>query len=211
MKLSDIREEYSKKALEIDQVEESPIDQFQVWMNEALQAEVKEPTAMTLSTVSIANKPSSRIVLLKGVEDDAFVFFTNYESNKGYAIANNPNVCLSFFWPDLERQVIIQGKASKVSDHASDTYFNSRPRASRIGAHVSKQSDIIADRSILDKRYEDLVAEYEGREIPRPAHWGGYAVVPDHMEFWQGRPSRLHDRLSYRIENGLWVIERLSP
>ncbi|MTI30203.1 pyridoxamine 5'-phosphate oxidase, partial [Cytophagales bacterium RKSG123] len=207
-----IRTEYSKESLEINDVNSNPVEQFKKWFEEALQAEVMEPSAMNLATISSQGRPSSRIMLLKGVENQKFIFYTNYESNKGKDIIANPFVALNFFWPELERQVRVEGIIKKVSAETSDSYFKSRPRSSQIGAWVSEQSHPITDRKILEERYQQLVKKYEGQEIPRPSFWGGYKVIPERIEFWQGRPSRLHDRLSYTKEsNNNWKIERLSP
>lgn len=177
----------------------------------ALNADIMEPNAMTLSTVE-GNKPSSRIVLLKGVENEEFVFYTNYNSSKGRQMALNPNVTLNFFWPELERQVRIDGTVQKVDEATSDAYFQSRPRGSQIGAWVSPQSEVIDKRAVLNHRLEEIELRFQNKEIERPPHWGGYSVKPYMIEFWQGRPSRLHDRIRYTFsESGNWKIERLAP
>lgn len=210
MDLHHIREEYTKRVLSQHDCHENPIAQFEQWLKEAIHAQVNEPTAMNLATVDENGRPSSRVVLLKEVNAQGFVFFTNYHSHKGRAIAQNPYVSLTFFWPELERQVRIEGKVEKISAQESDTYFASRPYTSRIGAWASEQSAVILGyKSLLAKAA--LIAAKHPFEVPRPPHWGGYLVVPDRMEFWQGRPSRLHDRIRYRIEQNQWIRERLSP
>ncbi|OOF65089.1 pyridoxamine 5'-phosphate oxidase [Rodentibacter pneumotropicus] len=210
MDLHNIREEYRKRVLSQHDCHKDPISQFELWMNEAITSQVNEPTAMNVATVDENGKPSSRMVLLKEVNQQGFVFFTNYHSKKGLAIEHNPYVALTFFWPELERQVRIKGKAVKISDKQSDEYFASRPYTSRIGAWASKQSAVISGyKSLLAKAA--LVAAKYPINVPRPAHWGGYLITPNCVEFWQGRPSRLHDRIQYRLENNIWIRERLSP
>ncbi|NBH75907.1 pyridoxamine 5'-phosphate oxidase [Rodentibacter pneumotropicus] len=210
MDLHNIREEYRKRVLSQHDCHKDPISQFELWMNEAITSQVNEPTAMNVATVDENGKPSSRMVLLKEVNQQGFVFFTNYHSKKGLAIEHNPYVALTFFWPELERQVRIEGKAVKISDKQSDEYFASRPYTSRIGAWASKQSAVISGyKSLLAKAA--LVAAKYPINVPRPAHWGGYLITPNCVEFWQGRPSRLHDRIQYRLENNIWIRERLSP
>ncbi len=210
MDLHNIREEYRKRVLSQHDCHKDPISQFELWMNEAITSQVNEPTAMNVATVDENGKPSSRMVLLKEVNQQGFVFFTNYHSKKGLAIEHNPYVPLTFFWPELERQVRIEGKAVKISDKQSDEYFASRPYTSRIGAWASKQSAVISGyKSLLAKAA--LVAAKYPINVPRPAHWGGYLITPNCVEFWQGRPSRLHDRIQYRLENNIWIRERLSP
>jgi len=211
MDIAAIRKEYTLKALEIDQVDKDPIKQFKVWFEEALHANVPEPNAMNLATVTLQGKPTSRIVLLKGIEEEEFIFYTNYESRKGKEMAHVPYACLNFFWPELERQIRIEGEISKVAPSTSDEYFQSRPRGSRIGAHVSPQSKVLSDRSILEEKAKELEKEFKGKEVPRPVHWGGYGLMPSLIEFWQGRASRLHDRITYEFENGKWMIKRLAP
>lgn len=206
-----LRENYTKGSLDIAAVAPSPFTQFNRWFDEALKSEIREPNALTLSTVSADGKPAARIVLLKKI-DTGFTFFTNYLSRKGSELAENPNGCISFFWNELERQVRIEGLIEKVSDTESDDYFQSRPRASQIGAWSSNQSMVIENRSVLEEREKALLTKYEGQLIPRPHHWGGYRLVPTYVEFWQGRPSRLHDRITYSLQaDGQWKIERLSP
>lgn len=210
-KIADIRKDYARHTLDIADVKEDPLDQFTAWFDQVLDSEVMEPNAMYLSTLDKEGNPSGRIVLLKGIESKAFVFYTNYNSHKGREIEKHPFVSLTFFWPELERQVRIQGKVSKVSAALSDAYFASRPRGSQIGAWVSPQSQVIESREMLEKLNEDLTAQFEGKEIERPKHWGGYAVHPEKVEFWQGRPNRLHDRICYTKEVSSWKIERLAP
>lgn len=210
--LADIRKEYTRSTLEVDKVTTRPIPQFEKWFDEAVKAGVPEPTAMTLSTVSAAGRPSSRVVLLKGISEGAFLFYTNYQSNKGKALEANEHVALNFFWPELERQVRIEGVAGRVSAATSDDYFHSRPRASQIGAWASPQSTVIANRDILEARVKALENKFAAQdEIPRPQQWGGYAVDPVYVEFWQGRPSRLHDRIVYVLGEKGWTIHRLAP
>jgi pyridoxamine 5'-phosphate oxidase len=210
--IENIRKEYTLKDLDISHVHKDPLKQFSVWFDEAIKSNLEEPTAMTLATISPENKPSSRVVLLKGIEDGGFIFYTNYNSKKAKDIEQNPYVCLNFHWVELERQVRIQGKISKISEAKSTAYFKMRPRASQIGALASDQSQIINSRKELEDRFNELTAQYEGKEIPRPQHWGGYIVIPESIEFWQGRRSRLHDRILYTLlEPQKWNIERLAP
>jgi pyridoxamine 5'-phosphate oxidase len=207
-----IRSDYKMHTLTEDQVEGSPIRQFSRWWDEAIASEIYEVNAMTLATASADGVPSARIVLLKDFDEQGFVFFTNYESEKGREIAANPRVSLLFFWKELERQVRINGTASKIAAEESDAYFNSRPAGSRIGALASPQSKVVSSREELELRYSEIEKQFAEGEIVRPAHWGGYRVKPDSFEFWQGRSSRMHDRICYRGgENGSWRIERLAP
>ncbi len=209
--IADLREEYTKANLTVDEVLSNPIDQFINWFDNAVESAIMEPNAMNLATVN-NDKVSSRVVLLKGVEHNNFVFYTNYNSDKGKQIANNPHVALTFFWPELERQIRIEGIVSKVNESTSDIYFKSRPRGSQIGAWVSPQSHEIPNREILDEKLKQIEEKFKGIDVERPPHWGGYAVTPVLMEFWQGRPSRLHDRISYcKEKNGSWNIKRLAP
>ena len=209
--LEAIRKDYSKKELSPEDCLPDPVEQFSVWLNEALQAEVAEPTAMHLASVSPDGRPSGRIVLLKGVENGQFVFYTNYQSRKGLHIAGNTAVALTFFWPELERQVRIEGEARRVAAAVSDRYFASRPYTSQLGAWASEQSTVLSSKADLIKRAA-MTGLRHPVKVPRPPHWGGYAVTPGLLEFWQGRPSRLHDRVQYqRAENGNWQISRLSP
>jgi pyridoxamine 5'-phosphate oxidase len=208
--IADLRKDYTQTGLE--QGDSSPFKQFELWFNQALAADLLEPNAMTLATVTSEGKPDARIVLLKGFDDRGFVFYTNYLSHKGQELAANPHAALVFLWGDLERQVRVVGRVEKATDLEADTYFQSRPLGSRLGAWASTQSEVIASREFLEARMAALEKEYEGKEIPRPDHWGGFRVVPTELEFWQGRPSRLHDRLRYRLqENGVWEIDRLAP
>jgi pyridoxamine 5'-phosphate oxidase len=209
--LRDIRYSYTSGTLEESQAEPNPFKQFEVWMKVALEANLHEPNGMILSTVGPENRPSSRAVLLRGFDSSDFVFFTNYNSRKGQEIAGNPFACISFWWPTLERQVRIEGRIAKVESAESDEYFTSRPYGSRIGSAASPQSQIIESRSKLEQIVAELEAQYP-EEVPRPEHWGGYRLSPDYLEFWQGRPSRLHDRLTYRLQaDGSWLMARLAP
>jgi pyridoxamine 5'-phosphate oxidase len=213
MVLAGLRKDYTLQALNLEGTAPDPATQFHQWMEEALKAAVPEPTAMHLCTVSADGRPSGRIVLLKGLDAEGFTFFTNYDSRKGRHIAASPYVSLTFFWPELERQVRVEGTVRKASAEASDAYFRSRPRASRIGALASPQSQVIPDRRVLEEKVAALNAQYgEAADIERPAHWGGYVVTPDAVEFWQGRPSRLHDRILYtRTATVEWQKSRLAP
>ncbi len=210
--LADLRKEYSKETLDVSLVSQNPIRQFESWFDEALRAEVLEANAMTLSTVTEEGKPSARIVLLKGIEQNRFLFFTNYQSQKGKELLNNPACALTFFWPELERQVRIEGIASRLDDKASENYFQSRPRGSQIGAWASPQSVIIKDRALLEDRTKALELKFKGKDVlPKPHQWGGFSVEPLEIEFWQGRPNRLHDRIVYYQIDNSWVIHRLAP
>lgn len=209
--IADIRKDYSAKTLTRNEVDKNPINQFNTWFEEAVNGEVDEVNAMTLSTASKEGKPTARIVLLKGVEDDGFVFFTNYNSQKGQQLAENPFASLTFFWKELERQVRIEGAVKKISKENSDLYFKSRPYKSRVGAWVSDQSEPLASRFDLIQKFTLKAAHFVGQEVPKPDFWGGYFLKPDRIEFWQGRPSRLHDRINYKLEGKSWKIDRLSP
>jgi len=207
----DIRKDYSVKKLAKTGVDKNPINQFNKWFNEATHAQIEEVNAMTLSTATKSGKPSARIVLLKGVENNGFVFFTNYNSAKGQQLAENPFAALTFFWKELERQVRIEGTVQKISEQNSVTYFNSRPYKSRVGAWVSDQSKPLTSRVELMQKFTLKAATFIGQQVPKPSFWGGYILIPTRIEFWQGRSSRLHDRINYSLENGKWAIERLSP
>ncbi len=209
--IADIRKDYKLRSLSELDVAANPIDQFTTWWNDAIASNIDEVNAMTLATADEKGRPSARIVLLKGVSENGFEFFTNYESNKGKDMAANNNVALVFFWKELERQIRIEGKVSKLSEAESDQYFFSRPAESRIGAWSSPQSNIIENRDLLDKNVLETRATFEGKEIIRPPFWGGYIVKPTNIEFWQGRSSRLHDRIAYFLENNAWSIKRLAP
>jgi len=210
--LAEIRKEYSKATLDINNVSSDPIHQFTKWFDEALEAKVLEPNAMSLATVSSDNRPSCRIVLLKGIEENKFLFYTNYQSHKGKELENNPVCALTFFWPELERQVRIEGVASRVSENKSIEYFRSRPMGSQVSAWASPQSAIIENRIILEDRARQIEKRFEGNQVlPKPQQWGGYEVDPLLIEFWQGRESRLHDRLEYVRVDGSWKIHRLAP
>ena len=209
--LADIRSEYSSRALSEEKIDSDPFAQFGVWMDEAIESQANEPTAMTLSTVSGDGRPSSRVVLLKGYDHDGFVFFTNYNSRKGRELAENPYAAINFFWPELERQVNVSGRTSKVSAEESDEYFESRPFTSRVGAWASNQSEKIDSRMTIMAKAAKLLVKYASGNVPRPPHWGGFRLVPDRFEFWQGRESRLHDRICYERSGNDWSIARLSP
>lgn len=211
--LGDYRKSYEKGELLLENIPENPLELFRNWFIEVdTHFNIDEANAMTISTIGLDGYPKSRVVLLKKYTYEGFIFYTNYESEKGKAIKSNPNVCLSFFWHSAERQVIIKGKAEKISGNLSDGYFETRPRGSQLGAIVSNQSEPIANRNILDEKLKILEKKYEGREIKRPEFWGGYIVRPIEIEFWQGRPNRLHDRFRYKFQEDYnWKIERLCP
>lgn len=210
--LTDLRREYASRALDEKDAHADPITQFTIWFDEALKSQLLDANAMTLATASAKGEPSARTVLLKGADEHGFVFYTNYDSAKGRDLAANPRAALLFFWSELERQVRINGAIAKTTAAESDQYFQSRPVESQIGASISNQSQPIADRSILEKKYEELAAKYVDAKVPRPASWGGYRLTPDAIEFWQGRKSRLHDRLLYtRQADGSWSRSRLAP
>jgi pyridoxamine 5'-phosphate oxidase len=212
MNPADLRREYASQSLLETEVAKNPIEQFERWWLQANETEIVEANAMTLATASTDGMPSARIVLLKGYDNSGFVFFTNYNSYKSLQLLENPKACLVFFWKELERQVRITGLVEKISDEENDAYFNSRPVGSRVGAHASPQSQVIESREWLDENYKQLASTLDADNIKRPVHWGGYRVKPVIIEFWQGRPSRLHDRLQYSLEDsGVWKIERLAP
>ena len=221
--IADIRKDYKLASLEEADVAANPIDQFTRWWNEAVASQIDEVNAMTLATVNAAGVPAARIVLLKGYNPNGFIFFTNYESDKGKNLAQNPNAAIVFFWKELERQIRIEGTVQKVSAEESDRYFNSRPASSRIGAWASPQSAVIENRLVIEQNVERYSSIFANDSIERPDHWGGYIVKPRSIEFWQGRSSRLHDRIKYTLENSAynaatdtrsdasWKIERLAP
>ena len=210
--IANIRKDYRKATLDVTSVDKDPVRQFEKWFGEALNSEVMEPNAMNLATVNHEGKPSSRIVLLKGLDNNRFVFYTNYQSKKGKELENNPACALTFFWPELERQVRIEGVATRVDASMSEEYFQSRPLESQMGAWASPQSAPIENRAILEQRFREIQKKFEGHTVlPRPHQWGGYQVEPFQLEFWQGGPGRLHDRIQYvRIDNA-WKIYRLAP
>ena len=211
-KLQDMREEYASAELSENSVKADPIKQFGIWFDEAREAELPERNAMTLATATHDGRPSARVVLLKGYSDAGFVFFTNYLSRKGKEIGKNPMGALTFFWPSLERQIRIEGVLEKVSKEESDKYFHSRPKNSQVGAVASPQSQEIPDRAFIEKKWEEPTAAYDGKEVPKPSFWGGYLLKPRLIEFWQGRPNRLHDRILYKkIDNKNWKKVRLAP
>ena len=210
--IADLRQNYTRAGLSEADVNSDPIEQFKTWFEQALDANLIEPNAMTIATATPEGKPTARIVLLKGVSDRGFVFYTNYESQKGQQLIANPYAALVFLWDKLERQVRIEGEVEKLSTEESAEYFHSRPKGSQLGAIASDQSRIIPNREILEQRLSELQEKYADETVPLPEHWGGFRVVPNRIEFWQGRPSRLHDRLVYDLQDdGSWEINRLSP
>jgi len=211
--LSNYRKSYEKGELLLNNVPDNPLELFRDWFIEVdTHFNIEETNAMTISTIGLDGYPKSRVVLLKKYTHEGFIFYTNYNSEKGKAIASNPSVCLSFFWHSAERQIIIKGKAEKIAENLSDGYFESRPRGSQLGAIVSDQSEVIPDRDTLETKLKNLEVHFDGKEIERPNHWGGFIVKPVELEFWQGRPNRLHDRIRYQLQDDFnWKIERLSP
>lgn len=209
--LPELREEYGRESLNESDLAKDPIEQFTLWFQEAVKAGLPEPNAMALATASAAGRPSARIVLLKGYDLRGFSFFTNYQSRKGRELAENPYAALLVFYPPLERQIRIEGRIETISPEESDAYYLSRPIGSRLGAWASNQSEVVPDRATLDRRLAELEKRAVSEPFPRPSHWGGYRVVPDSLEFWQGRPNRMHDRLRYRLTPEGWKVERLEP
>ncbi|AFY53508.1 Pyridoxamine 5'-phosphate oxidase [Rivularia sp. PCC 7116] len=210
--IADLRQDYTLHGLSETEVDSNPLIQFKQWFDRAVSADILEPNAMTVATTTPEGKPSARMVLLKDFDERGFVFYTNYNSQKAQELAENPQAVLVFWWAELQRQVRISGRVEKVSEAESDKYFYSRPLKSRLGAWVSNQSKVIESREVLEKQLEELQEKYQNQEVPRPSHWGGIRVIPAEIEFWQGRSSRLHDRLVYRRNyDGDWRIERLSP
>lgn len=211
--LSNYRKSYEKSALMEDSILENPLEQFQKWFYEVEATDgLVEPNAMTVSTIGLDGFPKNRVVLMKRYTHEGFIFYTNYQSEKGKALETNPSICLSFFWPNLERQVIIKGKAEKIAENLSDGYFESRPVGSQLGAIISHQSETIASREEMEEKLAEMEKKYQGKELERPSYWGGYLVRPVSIEFWQGRPNRLHDRIRYVLQEDFnWKIERLQP
>ncbi|HLW65636.1 MAG TPA: pyridoxamine 5'-phosphate oxidase [Gemmataceae bacterium] len=212
MTLANLRREYMQHGLRESDCAADPMQQFRLWMDQALTTDLTEPAAITLATCTPDGRPSARIVLLKGIDARGFVFFTNYDSRKGKELAANSRAAIVCFWPELERQIRAEGSVEKITPEESDAYHRSRPRGSQLGAWTSYQSEVIPGREILEERLRDLEARFGEGEIPRPPHWGGFRLIPEVIEFWQGRPNRLHDRIRYRrLESGEWLRERLSP
>jgi pyridoxamine 5'-phosphate oxidase len=211
VELADLRKEYTQQGLHETEADDDPVEQFRRWFEQAVSAQLPEPNAMTLATCTPDGRPSARIVLLKGYNGNGFTFFTSYEGRKAKELDSNPRAALVFYWPELERQIRIEGNIERTSSEESDAYFATRPRNSQLGAWASSQSSVVASREVLERRWAELQARYANQPVPRPPHWGGYRLIPTVFEFWQGRPSRLHDRLRYRRSPTGWVRERLSP
>lgn len=209
--LQNMRQNYINATLDESDVDDNPIVQFKNWFEHAVESKLDEPNAMTLATVTKAGKPDARIVLLKGIDDNGFRFYTNYLSAKGKELKKNPYASLVFFWHALERQIRVEGTVTKLDKETSEEYFKTRPRKSQIGAIASPQSQIIENRAILENKFNEFETENEGKEIAKPSHWGGYVVKPTRIEFWQGRRSRLHDRINYELSGNKWLKTRLAP
>ncbi|PJA06962.1 MAG: pyridoxamine 5'-phosphate oxidase [Flavobacteriales bacterium CG_4_10_14_0_2_um_filter_32_8] len=209
--INGIRRDFAGKPLNEEAVDNNPIEQFQVWLEEAINAQLLDPYAMSITTVHPNGQPSSRIVYMRGIKENGFVFYTNYNSDKAKSLDQNNKVALSFFWVELERQIRIEGEVKKVSEADSDTYFSQRPRESQIGAWASNQSETIKDRAELEEKVAYFTNKFKTTEVPRPPHWGGYLVVPTKFEFWQGRPNRLHDRIIFTKSGDAWKKSRLAP
>jgi pyridoxamine 5'-phosphate oxidase len=209
--IASIRKEYRLSKLDYDSLDTKPLNQFRFWLNDAIRSQVAEPTAMTLATATPDARPSARVVLLKDIDQDGFTFFTNYSSRKGWQLEANPHAALVFFWPELERQVRIEGKVTKVSRQVSDEYFNLRPEGSKIGSWASPQSQRIPSRSYMENLQRDYLQLFQNKKLERPENWGGYKLIPTLYEFWQGRENRLHDRFEYSLNGNIWEIHRLAP
>lgn len=209
--LGDLRNEFTKATLSEEELLTQPFDMFKLWLEQYMKTNPQEPTAMTLATVDEQNQPWQRILLLKGMDEKGFIFFTNMESNKGQHLANNPNGSMHFFWLEMERQIQIQGTIETVSREESLAYFHSRPKESQVGALASDQSRPLANRQIMEDKYQQLLQDFANKDVPLPDHWGGYRLKPERFEFWQGGAYRLHDRFEYLLKNGIWVNSRLYP
>ncbi len=209
--LNSVRHDFSNKPFDESDASDNPMHQFAEWFEEAVGAQVLDPKAMVISTVDNEGMPHSRVVYNRGIRESGIVFYTNYNSQKGGHLDQNNRISVNYFWPELERQIRFNGTVEKLTDEESNTYFKGRPRASKIGAWASEQSDVIAERSLLEHRVRQFTAKFEGEEVPRPPHWGGYLIRIALAEFWQGRPSRLHDRIRYELRNGEWTKARLAP
>jgi pyridoxamine 5'-phosphate oxidase len=209
--INSIRRDFAKQKLDEESIDKNPFQQFAVWMEEAINSMILDPYAITISSVSADNKPSSRVVYLRGFDEKGFLFYTNYTSKKAADLEQNPNIAINICWIELERQIRINGIVEKLSASESDAYFASRPRESQLGAWTSAQSKPLESRAELEKIYSEIVKKFEGKVVPRPDYWGGYRVVPDYFEFWQGRPNRLHDRISFSLQSSKWILQRLFP
>ncbi len=209
--LKQLRSDFSKQSLSEDDIDHNPFTQFNNWLKEATESNVLEPIATTISTVSKYGQPSSRVVYIRDIQENGFVFYTNYGSKKSHDLEMNPKSCMNLFWPELERQIRIEGIIEKVDSSISDEYFNDRPKASQIGAWASQQSQKLASRAHLEDKVNELTNQYANKKVPRPENWGGFILVPHYFEFWQGRKSRLHDRIAFSKDEDVWKIERLNP